>query len=280
MTAIAFSPDGKLLATGSSDKAVRVWNIAAGTSIELARHSRQVNGVAFFSDGTRLVSGGNDGRIIVWDLSSNTVAKELSGPKSGVLAVAVSWDGRYAASGCSDHTLQILSVETGKTIRQFTNLNGPVSSVTFLPEGRQVLAASGKQVALWDMSQRTAAREYLGHTKTVDSVAITLGGARAVSASDDRTIKLWDLTQGTDLRTFAGHVDDVRSVAIDATGTRMVSGSNDRTVRVWDVGTGKQLQLFIGHTDSIDAVALSPDGQWAASASDDHTVRLWPMPPL
>ncbi len=118
-------------------------------------------------------------------------------------------------------------------------------------------------------------RTFSGHTRAVQSAALSPDGRFAVSGGDEDDIRLWDVASGKTLRLLKGHTNQVWSVAFSPDGTRILSGGDDHTVRLWDSSSGKEIRQFRGHTDHVNRVAFAPDGRVALSASDDKTLRLW-----
>ena len=120
-----------------------------------------------------------------------------------------------------------------------------------------------------------ALRTLVGHTSSVDAVAITPDGLTAISASNDKTLKIWDIDSGTEVRTLTGQTESVNAVAIAPDGKTAISASDDRTLKIWDIESGTERLTLTGHTSSVTAVAIAPDGKTAISASDDRTLKIW-----
>jgi len=241
---VAFSPDGKILASGSADNTIKLWDVATGREIRtLSGHTNWVLSVAFSPDGKILASGSCgkqegylcvQGEIKLWDVARGTEIRTLRGHTSDVYSVAFSPDGKILASGSGDNTIQ-----------------------------------------LWDVAKGTLLRTLQGHTSWVRSVAFSPDGKILASGSADKTIKLWDVATGREIRTLQGHTSDVYSVAFSPDGKVLASGSADRTIQLWDVAIGTLLRTLSGHTDSVRSVAFSPDGRILASGSWDGTIKLW-----
>jgi WD40 repeat protein len=274
---VAFSPDGRLLASGSEDNTVKLWDVETGQEVRTLRgHTDRVWSVAFSPDGRRLASGSEDNTVKLWDVETGQEVRTLRGHTDRVWSVAFSPDGRLLASGSDDQTVKLWDVETGQEVRTLRGHNGMVLSVAFSPDGRRLASGSwNNTVKLWDVETGQEVRTLSGHNGDVLSVAFSPDGRRLASASGDQTVKLWDVETGQEVRTLRGHTDWVRSVAFSPDGRLLASGSWDQTVKLWDVETGQEVRTLRGHTDWVRSVAFSPDGRLLASGSWDQTVKLW-----
>ncbi|MEG4259614.1 hypothetical protein QUA19_05660, partial [Microcoleus sp. POL1_C1] len=120
-----------------------------------------------------------------------------------------------------------------------------------------------------------ALRTLVGHTDSVNAVAIAPDGKTAISASRDHTLKIWDTETGRELKTLTGHSNAVNAVAIGRDGKTAISASYDHTLKIWDTETGRELTTLTGHSNYVNAVAIAPDGKTAISASNDETLKIW-----
>ncbi|MEI6444237.1 MAG: hypothetical protein WCO29_14205, partial [Nostocales cyanobacterium ELA583] len=230
VASVAFSPDGKILASGSWDDTIKLWDLRTGNLLQtLTTHSESVYSVAFSPNGQTLASGNMNNTVKLWDLRTGNLLQTLTAHSKWVYSVAFSPDGQTLASASQDETIKLWDLRTGNLLQTLTGHSNPVISVAYSPDGKTF-----------------------------------------ASGSDDRTIKLWDLRTGNLLQTLTGHSNPVVSVAYSPDGRTLASGGGDNTIKLWDVKAGKLLQTLTGHSDWVRSVAYSPDGRTLASGGGDN----------
>lgn len=274
--AVAFSPDGLMLASGSKDKTIQIWDLATGKSIRTFEgDSSTIWSVAFDSNGTRLVTGTGFWRVMLWDMKTGQSIRSLDHAAS-VWSVAISHDGQLIASGSGDKTAKIWDAENGRLIHNLPDHTDFVYSVAFSPDDKTLVSASkDNKITIVDVATGRLLKTVDGHADQVRSVAISPDGQTLVSGSYDESIKIWNLETGELIRSLKGHSDDIVSVAISPDGKFIASGSKDQTIKIWDLATGELLNTLTGHLDEVYVVTFSPDGKTIASGSKDNSIRLW-----
>jgi WD40 repeat protein/uncharacterized caspase-like protein len=308
---VAFSPDGRLIATGSADNTIKLWDAATGNQLRSVEgHTGPVNSVAFSPDGNVIASGSWDKTIKLWDVATGNQVRSLEGHTGYVNSVAFSPDGNVIASGSGDKTIKLWDAATGKQLRSVEGHTGEVNSVAFSPDGKWIASGSqDKTIKLWDAATGKQLRSLEGYTGGVNSVTFSPDGkviasgsqvkapvagwdltarnilGESLSGGKDKTIKLWDAATGKELRSLEGHTGDVNSVAFSPDGKMIASGSQDKTIKLWDAATGKQLRSLEGQrgtqslfgqgdTGYVFSIAFSPDGRVIASVNQFLT-PLW-----
>lgn len=274
---VAFSPDGQLLATGDTDRELRIWRVADGKNLLTCQgHTNWIWSVAFSPDGRMLASGSDDKTIKLWDVQTGRCLQTLQEAPYQVWSVAFSPDGQFLASGSEAPMIKLWDLKTGKCCSTLEGHTNWVRSIAFSPNGQ--LLASGSDdgtVKLWNLKSGKCSETLEEHKDRVWSVAFSPNGDLLASSSSDQTIKLWNFKSGQCTRTLSGHTNWVRSIAFSPNGQFLASGSEDQTVKVWQIDTGEAIQTLRGHTSWVRSVSFSPNGQTLVSGSGDHTVKLW-----
>ena len=262
INAMAFSPDSRVLATGSIDKTVELWEVATGNKLAtLTGQTGWIQSVSFSPDGRGLAAGGSDGTIKLWSVPSGRELASLVGPSDVVWAVAFNPNGHVLASGSDDGTIKFWDVDTGKESSTLPTQAGAVTTVAFSPDGR-LLASSAQDhtIRLWNVSTGTELATLSGGQNSTSAVTFSPNGRVLASCSGD-TISLWDLSTRTPM-TSAG-LTCRGSVAFSPDSSAIVSG-DPHALRLSDVSSGKEL-ASTATAEEISSIVFSPDGNAIAS---------------
>ena len=232
---VAFSKDGRTLASMSADETTKVWSTDTGQCTQtLPGNLTEYYAVGFDSSGNILVAGTNEDNINIINMKSGKELYMIPEDSFSLLSVAFSPDGRMLASGNDVNTIKLWSVETKTLIRTIT-----------------------------------------GHSDMVNSVAFSPDGQLLTSGSDDQTVKIWNAQTGQEINTLSGHDGSVLSVAFSPDSNVVASGSDDETIKFWSVGTGQNIFSIPGNAGSVTTIVFSPDGRTLASGGDNNAIKLW-----
>ncbi|MCO6042887.1 protein kinase [Aeoliella sp. ICT_H6.2] len=289
---VAFSPNGKLIASGGTDSLVYLWDVESGELLNSWEgHSHWVYGLAFHPRGDHLatVSGHSsrgEGRVLVWDVSTGERQRDLSVVESCLFAVTYSPDGQLlVGGGTGEKNIYCWDVESGNKVAEW-NRPSAVQSLAFSPDGKR-LASSGWWDTIWindtDTDKRTFDTEaHPGHAPTL---AFHPDGTRLVSGGTDQTVRVWDTYSGQLLEQFRGHTARVSAVTFDASRRRVISAAHDQTVKVWGINSSvKESTVLSGNRIYTRDLAFNEDGKrlasvvgnpWNPAATGE--IRIWDL---
>ena len=274
---MAFSPDGKLLAAGTVEGQIRVWQTKDGRLVSICKgHDNWVSSVVFSPDGQFIVSDSFDDTVRLWDAKTGRNLKVLSIEPFGSWQVAFSPDGQILAIGGNDGSIRLWDIQTWQCLNILEGHTRRARALAFSPNGQILISGSYDQtLRIWDVDTGQNITTLLGHSHEVSSVAFSSDGKTFLSGSGDHTIRLWDVNTMETLKIFSDHTRQVRSVAFSPDNQTFASASDDRTVRLWNVNSGQNIKTISDHTNNVKSVIFSPDGQTLASGGYDRMIHLW-----
>jgi WD40 repeat protein/serine/threonine protein kinase len=287
---LAFSPDGKRLASSDDDSrrgtpgVVKVWDAETGKEqLSLQGHTGKVASVAFSPDGKRLASSSRqENTIKVWDAQTGQDLLTLKGHTGGVPCMVFSPDGNRLASASEDSTVKVWDAQTGQELLTHRGHSSTIYRVAFSPDGQRLASISwDNTVKIWDAQAGLKPLALKDGATSINNVAFSPDGKRLASASADRTVKVWDAQTGQKLFTLEEYTGHPAAVAFSPDGKLLATGSTGGGIgsagKVWDAQTRKELFILKGHTYAIVSLAFSPDGKCLASGAEKYgPLSRWP----
>lgn len=274
--AIAWSPEGNFILTGSDDGTARLWDATSGRKVAVfSGHRASVNSVTFSPDGSTILTGSSDGTARLWDVIRARPASDTDGEAEKVDCVALSSDGVRMFVGFDDRTISVWKL--GNPDEQLLSFKSPdyeINCIACSPSGQQFVTGPLYGLPhLWD-SSRGIRLQTFGSRYTSSNDAIFCPDEKHVVTADEKTTHIWDIMTGKKVLGI-NERHDVFSVAVSPDNSKVATGSWTGTVRIWDAHTGKRLVTLSGHKGWISSLAFSPDGKVLLTGSLDNSARLW-----
>jgi hypothetical protein len=300
--AVAVSPDGKQIATGTSQPGgyLKLWDSETGKLLKtLSGHTDSVLSIVFSKNGQRMLTSSYDKTARLWDTRSGEQLRVFAGHSWWVWSAVFSPDERRIVTASQDGTAMIWDLAGGEPGHRFAAHSGPVYAAAFSPDGHSVATGGyDKRILVFDpdklpavdyskllageQAQQPNFRALTGHTAAVRALQFSADGKLLLSGSHDNTLRLWNAAEGKLLKTLRGHGGWVRACAFGTDGHLVLSGSHDNKAKIWSVAGYEEVRVararvFEGHADAVLSARFSPDGREILTASRDRTARLWDL---
>ncbi|MEA5566209.1 eIF2A-related protein [Anabaena sp. UHCC 0399] len=317
VTDVNFSPDGKIIATASLDKTIKLWRTDNGKLINSWNaHNGWVNSVAFSPDGKMIASGGEDNLLKLWRTDNGALIQTVPGHTARITCVKFSHNGKFIASASGDKTIKLWNYE-GKLLQTLAAHNDQVNHINFSPDNQILASASAdRTIKLWQLDGKLL-KTIQGHGEQVKDITFSPDGKYIASGSSDKTIKFWQvkadktdeanhvqevkftpdgktfisggwdgkvtiwqrtqILNASPIIEFTAHQDMIQAVGISSDGKILATASADKTIKIWHIQTQQLLQTLTGHQDRVTSISFSPDNQMIATASADKTIKIWQL---
>lgn len=281
---VAFSPDGKTIASGSVDNTLRLWNVSQARLLRTMQgHPFPVLRVVYAYNGATLLTGSTDGLLRGWDVASGRLTRTYEGHTGWITGLDVARDGRWYASSAEDSTVRLWRPSNRTSEEIIDEGMTGVRSVVFAPDASAIAWGEGDGT----VRVRTLSGIWRGALKMGSqpcrSLQFSPDGELLASGMEDGLIRIWRMDDGTLLQTLYGHTGAINGLAFSLEGGWLVSASQDGTLRLWRFENGSFLALparvLVGHEGGVTSVDISPKEPLIVSGSEDATLRLWELPP-
>lgn len=285
--AVAFSPDGSIVATGGDDQLVHTWSAETGAAFDVLKgHSAAVTSLAFTANG-ELMSSTNDGTTLSWNMTPTWKLERTIGTGNAgspltdrVNALAFSPDGKQLATGSGEPSrggeLKLWDVATAQLVRDFPKVHSDtVLSVDFSPDGKLLASgAADKMARVTELATGKIVRNFEGHTHHVLGVSWSADGRTLATAGADGMVKVWDFTTGDRKKNIEGYDKEVTAVRFVGASANLVTSSGDNKVRLVGLD-GKEVRTFPEVADFMESAAVSADGKLVVAGGQDSVLRVW-----
>lgn len=298
ISSLAWSPDGKRIASASGDHTVQIWNASNASHVLTYREDRlDISAVAWSPNGELIVSGDINGAIQVWNATSGQIVSTYQKHSSAIYSLAWSPDNQDIASASGDGTLQVWQASSGSLLFEVKNavtargITFPQAwnAVAWSHNGRYLAAGTDGNAQVFDTRTGQLYSDAYGyHGDTVHAIAWSPDDQFIATAQAGGAVQVWNVASKKNVFSYNNSSDDIDAVAWSPDGKRIASGGYDALVQVWGALTGQHAYIYRGHADiypghfvsnaAVYAIAWSPDSQRIASGGNDNTIQVWSAP--
>jgi WD40 repeat protein len=275
---VVISPDNRLIANGTGDGTISVWQIDTSQKIFSGQErSGIILGLAFTSDSKKLIVSSLDKHIEIWDVESGLRLQSWSSI-APIYNIALNNDDRVLACAGTDGSVLLWDIATCKILSEFIGHTKQVIDVAFHPQGKLLASSSADAtIKLWDIATGKCIQSFVGHTQLVATISFNAAGTQLISSGFDALVKIWSLQTGQCIGTLQGHSKSVSESFFDPNGQFIISGSQDRTIRVWTLAAGEWecSKILQSHQNIIWSIALNSTGTTLVSSDHDGALKFW-----
>jgi WD40 repeat protein len=276
VSALAFHPEGSLLATGHDDGRVRLWDAAAGKMLrEWCDTQATITALSFSGDGQTLAAAAADRKVRLWNVPYGILFGVLAGHTDHIAALAWHPDNRHLVSGCWDTTCRLWDTESTELIYLLNGQSDQVHAVAFAPNGLLASADSDNQVWLWEPFLGKVIHRLRGHTQEIKCLVFTPESKWLLSGGEDGRILLWDVQTGRNMFLSTDTVSPNVRLTVHPEREQVACGTGGRTIQIWDSHNGTNFTELSHASRAVTAVRYSPDGRWLVSGHAEGQIQLW-----
>jgi eukaryotic-like serine/threonine-protein kinase len=272
---LIYTPDGKYLASASSDGSIKIWDLSKKRArCALRGHELSVNALAVSPNGDLIASASSDGTVKIWDLNKETALITLNNYRGSLRALAISPHGKSLALA-NDENIELWDISAHQRLAFFKGHVRLVEAVEFSCDGTQIISGGvDETIRFWDVTNKISLGMITCQDHCINALSCSVDGILATGGKDG-TIRLWDIASKTDLAILEGHEDSVRALTFSTRGDYIISGDWSGVVKLWDTAMGLEIVSLEAHDGAVFAVAFSPDEKQVATAGYDRCIKLW-----
>jgi WD40 repeat protein len=278
ITAITFSRNGEIVATGSRDRLVRLWEVATGRELRrFVGHTLDVTSIAFSEDEQQLVTASKDGTARIWNAATGAEIKKIEiGEKYSLEMAQVSPNGKFAAAATLiGRNVHLFDLKNGRELRTLTN-SYPLQKIAFSSDDSLIATYERAVVHVWNTATGNKVVDLVGHTKAVSTITFAAKDQKVITSSVDKTIRIWAMPAGNEIKRFDVLTRSPEEILVYPDNQYIaVLYSLEEHLQIRELETGKEVGSLKNGTEPIEAVAITANEKYLAVGGRDHIVRFW-----